>query len=86
MGIESGEVVEIDGDGYGDTVGSPARPPDRLRRRGAGASLLLNDPRVSRMHGTLEWRGGQYVLSDASSYGTWVYFGNQSEAVGAAAH
>jgi len=49
--------------------------------RGAGASLALNDPRVSRMHATLEWRGGQFVLSDASSYGTWVYFGNQSEAV-----
>lgn len=49
--------------------------------RGAGASLALNDPRVSRMHATLEWRGGQFVLSDASSYGTWVYFGNQNEAV-----
>jgi hypothetical protein len=33
------------------------------------------------MHATLEWRGGQFVLSDASSYGTWVYFGNQNEAV-----
>ena len=33
------------------------------------------------MHATLEWRGGQFVLSDASSYGIWVYFGNQSEAV-----
>ena len=49
--------------------------------RGPDAALTLNDPRVSRMHATLEWRGGQFVLSDASSYGTWVYFGNQSEAV-----
>lgn len=49
--------------------------------RGAGAALVLNDPRVSRTHATLEWRGGQFVLSDASSYGTWVYFGNQIEAV-----
>lgn len=49
--------------------------------RGLDAALTLNDPRVSRMHATLEWRGGQFVLSDASSYGTWVYFGNQSEAV-----
>ncbi|MDO9361196.1 MAG: adenylate/guanylate cyclase domain-containing protein [Polaromonas sp.] len=49
--------------------------------RGAGAALALNDPRVSRMHAELVWRGGQFVLSDASSYGTWVYFGNQSEAV-----
>lgn len=168
MGIESGEVVEIDGDCFGDTVNSAARLADlagaaqilttqnvwsalgpmqraslrslgpmHLRGRaeashvyrvewqtgrdedatmmgrlmassapqvlslvageqsvqidarslaisigrGAGASLALNDPRVSRMHATLEWRGGQFVLSDASSYGTWVYFGNQSEAV-----
>jgi len=169
MGIESGEVVEIDGDCFGDTVNSAARladlagaaqilttqnvwsalaplqqsslrslgpihlrgraeashvyrvewqtgrdedatmmgrsiassgPPQVLALvageqtvqidasslaisigRGAGASLALNDPRVSRMHAMLEWRGGQFVLSDASSYGTWVYFGNQSEAV-----
>lgn len=169
MGIESGEVVEIDGDCFGDTVNSAARLADlagaaqilttqnvwsalgplqqaslrslgpmHLRGRaeashvyrvewqsgrdedatmmgrsmadsassqvlslvageqtvqidarslaisigrGAGATLALNDPRVSRMHATLEWRGGQFVLSDASSYGTWVYFGNQSEAV-----
>ncbi len=169
MGIESGEVVEIDGDCFGDTVNSAARlanlagaaqiltthsvwsalgsvqqsslrslGPMHLRGRteashvyrvewqtgqvdesttmersmvsdgaqqvlelvagektvqidamssmisigrGEGASLALNDPRVSRMHATLEWREGQFVLSDASSYGTWVYFGNQSEAV-----
>ncbi len=169
MGIESGEVVEIDGDFFGDTVNSAARLADLagaaqilttqnvwaalapLQRaslrslgpmhlrgkaeashiyrvewqtgrdedatmmgrsmvsdasrqvlelvageqvvkihatspkvsigRGTGASLALNDPRVSRMHATLEWRGGQFVLSDASSYGSWVYFGNQSEAV-----
>jgi len=169
MGIESGEVVEIDGDCFGDTVNSAARLADlagaaqilttqnlwaalspvqraslrslgpiHLRGkaqashvyrvewesgcdedatmmgrlmvsdaaplvlklvageqtvelqakgakislgRGVDAALSLNDPRVSRMHATLEWRGGQFVLSDASSYGTWVYFGNQSEAV-----
>ncbi len=49
--------------------------------RDAGATLVLNDPRVSRVHATVEWRGGQFVLSDASSFGTWVYLGNQSEAV-----
>ena len=169
MGMESGEVVEIDGDCFGDTVNSAARLADlagaaqilttqnvwsalgplqraslrslgpmhlrgkaeashvyrvewqsgrdedatmmgrsmvsnaaplvlklmagdqmvELQARGAkislgrglDAALTLNDPRVSRMHATLEWRGGQFVLSDASSYGTWVYFGNQSEAV-----
>lgn len=169
MGIESGEVVEIDGDCFGDTVNSAARLADlagaaqilttenvwaallpgqkaSLRSMGpmylrgrAGAShvyrvewqtgrdedatmvgrsmatdarqaflellfgeqslkvnpgssklslgrssdaaLVINDPRVSRMHATLEWRGGNFVLTDASSYGTWVYMGNQTEAV-----
>lgn len=49
--------------------------------RAVNASLPINDPRVSRMHGTLVWRGGQFVLTDGSSYGTWVYMGSQSEAL-----
>jgi len=49
--------------------------------RAATASLSINDGRVSRLHATVEWRGGQYVLSDASSFGTWVYVGNQSAPV-----
>ncbi len=65
----------------GQTVRIDARSLAISIGRGAGATLALNDPRVSRMHATLEWRGGQFVLSDASSYGTWVYFGNQREAV-----
>jgi class 3 adenylate cyclase len=169
MGIESGEVVEIDGDCYGDAVNSAARladlagaeqilttsrvreslaPPQqselrslgpmylrgkaeatevfrvdwkvdrdaeatvmgvsmfkpgtqsllevsalgqtlRLAPRGekltlgrsATASLSINDGRVSRVHATLEWRGGHFVLGDTSSFGTWVYMGNQTEPV-----
>jgi adenylate cyclase len=49
--------------------------------RAAESALPLNDQRVSRMHATLVWRGGQFVLTDASTYGTWVYMGNQIEAV-----
>ena len=49
--------------------------------RATDASLMVNDPRVSRQHALLEWRGGHFVLSDASSYGTWVYLGDQSEPV-----
>jgi len=71
LALVAGEqTVQIDASSLAISIG-----------RGAGASLALNDPRVSRMHAMLEWRGGQFVLSDASSYGTWVYFGNQSEAV-----
>jgi len=167
MGIEAGEVVEIDGDCYGDAVNSAARLADlagadqiltthrvrdalpRLQRdklrslgplylrgksettevfrvewradrdsdatvmggfmprvgkervlelaaegktlrlasqrekltlgRANAASLVLNDARVSRVHATVEWRGGQFVVSDTSSFGTWVYLGNQTE-------
>ena len=49
--------------------------------RAANSSLSLNDSRVSRVHATIEWRGGHFILSDASSFGTWVYFGNQNEPV-----
>jgi hypothetical protein len=49
--------------------------------RGANANLAINDSRVSRIHATVEWRGGHFVLNDVSSFGTWVYFGNQSEPV-----
>lgn len=49
--------------------------------RATTSSLSLNDSRVSRLHATIEWRGGQFVLGDASSFGTWVYMGNQSEPV-----
>ncbi|HEX2546615.1 MAG TPA: adenylate/guanylate cyclase domain-containing protein [Ramlibacter sp.] len=170
MGLESGEVVEIEGDCYGDAVNSAARladlagadqilttqrvranlPPDQqelLRSLGPmylrgkaeatevyrvewdherdseatvmGVSMLaprtaatqvevtfgdqkwrigtngeritlgrsrtadvnVNDTRVSRLHAAIEWIGGHFVLSDASSFGTWVYFGNQDEPV-----
>lgn len=49
--------------------------------RAATASLTLNDSRVSRVHATVEWRAGHFILSDASSFGTWVYVGNQNEPV-----
>jgi len=47
--------------------------------RSASADMPFNDTRVSRIHATIEWRGGHFVLTDASSYGTWVYMGNQAE-------
>ena len=170
MGIEAGEVVEIDGDCYGDAVNSAARladlagaeqilttqrvrdalapaPQTQLRSlgpmylrgksevtnvyrvdwrserdvdatvmgvsmfkaagnasllelsgpghtlrlepngdkltlgRAATASLSLNDARVSRVHATVEWHAGHFILGDTSSFGTWVYVGNQGEPV-----
>jgi adenylate cyclase len=49
--------------------------------RATTASLSINDSRVSRVHATVEWRGGHFILGDASSFGTWVYMGNQTEPV-----
>ena len=49
--------------------------------RASTASLSVNDSRVSRVHATVEWRGGHFVLGDTSSFGTWVYMGNQTEPV-----
>jgi len=49
--------------------------------RATTASLSINDSRVSRVHATVEWRGGHFVLGDNSSFGTWVYMGNQTEPV-----
>jgi len=44
-------------------------------------SLPVEDGRVSRLHATVEWRGDQFVLSDFSSFGTWVYLGGQAEPI-----
>ena len=49
--------------------------------RSVTSDLPVNDSRVSRLHATVQWRGGHFVLTDASSFGTWVYFGNQPEPV-----
>jgi adenylate cyclase len=49
--------------------------------RASTASLCVNDSRVSRVHATIEWRGGHFILTDTSSFGTWVYLGNQREHV-----
>lgn len=42
--------------------------------RGEGAGFPVNDPRVSRRHARIEWSGGQCVITDFSSNGTWVRF------------
>ena len=49
--------------------------------RSTEAKLPILDPRVSRVHATITNRAGQIVLTDTSSFGTWVYFANQIEAV-----
>ena len=36
---------------------------------------------MSRLHASLTWLGGQFVLTDTPSFGTWVYLGAQDHAV-----
>lgn len=38
------------------------------------AEIVVNDPRVSRLHARIEARAGSFVLVDLSSFGTWVRF------------
>ena len=67
---------------YGDTqVSLQAGAPRLSIGRAADARLHVNDARVSRTHATLEWRAGHFALTDASTYGTWVYVGDQPDAV-----
>lgn len=48
--------------------------------RAHSVQLCIDDPRVSRMHARIDWRGGSFVLTDLSSFGTWVRFdGSGSE-------
>lgn len=65
-----GRIVRLDPSGEKLTLG-----------RAATASLPFNDSRVSRVHASVEWRAGHFILGDTSSFGTWVYVGNQSEPV-----
>jgi adenylate cyclase len=45
------------------------------------ADFVVNDPRVSRMHSSIDIRSGNYVLEDISSYGTWVRFDGAENAI-----
>lgn len=42
--------------------------------RVADAEFMVNDQRVSRLHASIEWRRGSFILTDLSSFGTWVRF------------
>jgi len=65
-----GPVVTLQAHGAPATLG-----------RSPGATLTINDSRVSRLHATVQWSSGHFVLSDQSSYGTWVYVGGQTTPV-----
>ena len=42
--------------------------------RATHAQLCINDPRVSRLHARIDWRNSCFLLTDLSSFGTWIRF------------
>lgn len=42
--------------------------------RDEDTDFMVNDQRVSRQHVRIMWRNGGFVLTDLSTYGTWVRF------------
>jgi adenylate cyclase len=84
MGVsmfKAGKDTCLELSALGRTTRLEARGEKLTLGRATTATLSVNDSRVSRLHATVEWRGGHFVLGDASSFGTWVYMGNQTEPV-----
>lgn len=77
--LEAGRASSLEISAPGQTLRLEPRAAKVVLGRSTTAALSINDSRVSRVHATVEWRGGHYVLADASSFGTWVYVGNQNE-------
>ena len=49
--------------------------------RDSNAQFVVKDPRVSRRHANIEYRGGKFYVEDVSSYGTWVRFSDTGAVV-----
>ena len=49
--------------------------------RSSAVQVSISDPRVSRMHARIDWSDGAFMLTDVSSFGTWVRFENSETAV-----
>ncbi|MEZ0307655.1 MAG: FHA domain-containing protein, partial [Ramlibacter sp.] len=82
MGVsmfKAGKASALELSAFGQTLKLEPQGEKLSLGRAATASLSINDTRVSRVHATVEWRGGHFVLNDNSSFGTWVYMGNQAE-------
>ena len=54
--------------------------PASLGRQGE-VDFSVNDPRVSRLHARIDWVNQHFVLTDLSSYGTWVRFAGSANEV-----
>jgi adenylate cyclase len=82
MGVsmfKASKTSQLELTALGQTLRLPPQGEKLTLGRATTASLSINDSRVSRVHATVEWRGGHFILNDNSSFGTWVYMGNQAE-------
>jgi adenylate cyclase len=75
-GEDAGGEIELRWQG----VRACFRPRDMPIRVGRHSEVefVVSDPRVSRLHARIDYRDGRFVLSDASSFGTWVRFGDNA--------
>lgn len=71
MGVLLGHI-QFSWDGESRTVSSSEAPVHV--GRSAQAQVCVSDPRVSRLHARIDWRNSGFVLTDMSSFGTWVSF------------
>ncbi len=67
-----GGQIELTHNGYQQTFQAFDLPIHIGRFR--KVDFVVNDPRVSRTHASIEWRNGSFTLVDESSYGSWVRF------------
>lgn len=68
--------------GYGERkIKFYARHGELTMGRSSDSTLTFDDKRVSRSHAVVQWRGSHFVLVDTSSFGTWVYLGDQPKAL-----
>ncbi len=77
--VAQDKVLEISGGSV--TVQVPVTGAPLTFGRASDCAISFNDARVSRTHATVAWRGGQFVLGDVSSFGTWVYPAHQQEPI-----
>lgn len=63
----------------GKTLVVDGQQPVLLLGRDPGLHVVIRDQRASRHHARIEFRNGEYVLTDTSTNGTYVSFGEHPE-------
>ena len=59
----------------------PIDLPSLVVGRADGNGIVIDDLSISRRHARIEWSGGQCLLTDFSSNGTWVRLAGAAQAL-----